>query len=377
MAFDFSKFTAQAGEQLKKLDPVVKKLAASMASKPSQNSDGTTITSASDDSPMRLSARSKNIKDSATSLSKVLVGTAGMMGEFYFPSELIGGTCPRIAGEEEEIVWNAAAEACDSERVHVVWQSVENKIWYLAVRSSELASHPNTWCPFAALLPGMKNAAAPPVCYTYYGDESATMMMVTSDGLQIYRGTGLVVRAKAERSAREMGDAPIIELVPDKILELNSVPWYSLSLFEDRARRILSAMAVFAALILAGLSFVIWLLASLSLISAKHDLSQTLAETERKTMELMRTVEKSRGSPMRDQLAAFATLNDGLLKVDGFLQVYEIRDGKARWRAIVPPNVTADRINELGGKNIETTPQGVAIGNAAQIDFEATAAGRK
>jgi len=375
MAIDFSKYTAQANEHLKKLDPVMKKLAASMASKKSQDA-GVTETE-SDAGIVKLTARSKTNKDSASSLSKVLMGTAGMMGEFYFPSELIGGTCPRIAGEEEEIVWNAAAEACDSERVHVVWQSVENKIWYLAVRSSELASHPNTWCPFAALLPGMKTAAAPPVCYTYYGDESATMMMITSDGLQIYRGTGLVVRAKAERSAREMGDAPIVELVPDKILELNSVPWYSLSLFEDRARRILAAMAVFTALIFAGVSFLVWLTASLSLIAAKNDLTKTLADTESKTLELMRTVERSRSSPMRDQLAAFAALNDGLLTVDGFLQVYEIRDGKARWRAIVPPNVTADRINELGGKNIETTPQGVAIGNAAQIDFEATAAGRK
>ena len=32
-------------------------------------------------------------------------------------------------------------------------------------------------------------------------------------------------------------------------------------------------------------------------------------------------------------------------EVNGFLDVYEIKGGKTRWRAVVPSNVTADRIN--------------------------------
>ncbi|MFY9288725.1 MAG: hypothetical protein WAO98_09530 [Alphaproteobacteria bacterium] len=314
---------------------------------------------------------------SDSSLAKVLLGSFGGVEEYYFPADLIGGTCPRVVGEEEDIVWNAAAEACDTERVHVVWQSVENKIWYLAVRSADLASHANTWCPFAAMLPGMKGAPPPPVCYTYYGDESATMMLITTEGLQIFRGTGLVVRAKAERSARELGDAQIVELIPDRIMQLSVVPWYSLSLFEDRARRVLAATAVFVALLLAGISFVIWLFASMSLIGAKRDMSETVQRTREKTMKLMGTAEKLRTSPMRDQLAKFTQLNDGLLNLNGFLEVYEIKDNKARWRAVVPANVTADRINELGGKNIETVAQGIAIGNAAQIEYEAVTTGKK
>ena len=133
--------------------------------------------------------------DTANSMSQVLLGPIGAIGDHYFPVELIGGCCPRVIGEEAEIVWNAAAEASDSERVHVVWQSMGDKIWFLAVRSAELASHPNTWCPFAALLPGMKDAAPLPACYTYYTDEAATMMTISADGLQIHRGTASVVRA--------------------------------------------------------------------------------------------------------------------------------------------------------------------------------------
>ncbi len=313
----------------------------------------------------------------SSSLAKTLTGSVGSMGEFYFPPDVIGGSCPRVVGEEEEIVWNAAAETCDTERVHVVWNSTENKIWYLAVRSAELASHPDSWCPFGTMLPGMKDALPPPVCYTYYGDEMATMMTVTVDGLQIYRGTNLVVRAKAERTARELGNATVLELIPDRILTLTPVPWFSLSLFEDRARRILAALSVVVAIGLVGVSFLVWLFASMALIAARHDLSEAMTRTQEKTTELMDMASQLRASPMREQLAAFADLNDGLLDLNGFLDVYEIKSGKTRWRAVVPNNVTADRIGGLGGQTIESKTDNEIIGNKAEVDFEASGAGKK
>jgi len=307
----------------------------------------------------------------ASSLSRVLASAPGLLGEFYFPVELIGGCCPRVAGQEEEIVWNAAAEACDTERVHTVWQAQENRIWYLAVRSSEMASHTNTWCPFSSLLPGMKDARSAPVCYTYYSDEAAIMMTVLPDGLQIHRGMSSVVRAKAERMARELGDAPVIELVPERILKLTPAPWYSLSLFEDRARRILATFGVFSALAFAGLAFLVWLLTTMVIVGTHANLNAAKERTESKTMDLMHMVGDLRASPLREQLAAFSDVNDGLLAVNGFLEVYEIKEGKARWRAVVPANITADRINALGGKTIETNAQGVVIGNSNEIEYEA------
>ncbi|MER2519663.1 MAG: hypothetical protein ABTQ34_03125 [Bdellovibrionales bacterium] len=318
--------------------------------------------------------------EESNSLSRVLMGSASNVPtEYYFPPELIGGTCPRIVGEEEDIVWHAAAEACDSERIHIVWQSSENKIWYLATRSADLATHPNSWSPFAALLPGMKNATTKlPACYTFYGDEMATMMTVSADSLQIFRGNNLVVKAKAERTAQELGGAEIIELVPDRILSFTPVPWYSLSLFEDRARRILSTASVLVALGFTGICLFFWLLTGLTLIAARHDLSSAIARTKDKTTELMATVDKMRASPVREQLAKFADLNDGLLAINGFLEVYDIaKNGKARWKAIVPANVTADRISALGGKTMETSNDGAIIGNAAQIEYEANLKNKK
>ncbi len=298
--------------------------------------------------------------------SNVLLGNLGDTRDYYFPTEIIGGCCPRIEGEEEEIVWNAAAEASDSERVHVVYQAKGDKIWYLAVRSLEMASHPNTWCPFASLLPGMKDSRTPPVCYTYYSDEAATMMTITSDGLQIHRGTSSVVRAKAERASRALGDAPVIELVPDLINKLTPVPWQSMSLFEDRARRILAALAVVSGISFAGLAFVIWFFATMAMISAHTDMKETRQRTEEKTVRLMQSVQNLRASPMREQLAKFSDLNDGLLSVNGFLEIFQIKSGKIVWRAIVPPNITSNRITEIGGQTLETNAQGTVIGNSRE-----------
>jgi hypothetical protein len=303
-------------------------------------------------------------KESTSLIAQAMLGPIGMPGDYYFPSKLIGGCCPRVVGEEQDIVWNAAAEASDSERVHVVWHARGDKIWYLAVRSSELASHPNTWCPFASLLPGAKDANIPPVCYTYHSDEAATMMTILADSLQIHRGTSSVVRAKAERTARALGGAQIIELVPDRIEKLSPVPWFSLSLFEDRARRILATLATISAIICAGLALVIWLFATMTMVTTRADMAAIQARSEGKSFDLMRSVQNLRASTMREQLAKFADLNDGLLGLNGMLSMYRIKDGRTLWLASLPAYVTSDRIAELGGQTLDSTPQAVVIGNS-------------
>jgi hypothetical protein len=312
------------------------------------------------------------ISETASSTVRALLGTAPPLGDFYFPPDLIGGTCPRIPGEEEDIVWHAAAEACDSERVHVVWQSFENRIWYLAVKSSDLASQSTSWCPFASLLPSLKDAQVPPVCYTYFGDEYAVLMIVTADGLQIFRGTGPIVRAKAERTARELGPAPIIVLDTDRIEQLAPVPWYSVSLYEDKARRLLATLSFCASILVTAMSFLVWLIASMAQVSSRHDMTEALDRTRNKSMQLVSEAEAMRSSPLREQLEKFMDVNDGLLALNGFLNIYEIKEKRVRWRAEVPPSATADRITAISGKNIEVTDHGVAIGNDAEIEYERT-----
>lgn len=310
--------------------------------------------------------------DTTSSSARALGGSITLIDEFYFPPDIIGGMCPQVPGEEEETAWNAAAEACDSERVHIVWQSFDSRVWYLAIRSSELASHPNSWCPFAALLPGMKEALTPPVCYTYYGDDIASMMTVTEDGLHIYRGTNPIVRAKAERTARELGNASLIDLTPERIVAYEPVPWYSVSLFEDQSRRILALVSVAVSMALTGLSFMVWLTAAISLVAARQDLTDAVARTEAKTRDVLTQAQNLKATPVRDAMTKFVDLNEKLLDLNGYLEGYVIKDNKVRWRATVPSNITADRINALEGKTIDTVATGTVIGNAAEIEYEAT-----
>jgi len=317
-----------------------------------------------------IKKRDSSWSESSNALIKAMMGSIGFTGDPYFPPDLIGGTCPRIPGEEEEIVWNAAAEACDTERVHVVWQAFENRIWYLAVKSAELSSHPNAWCPLGALLPTMKDASDFPVCYTYFGEEIAVLMIVTADGLQIFRGTTPVVRAKAERTAREIGQAPIVDITQEKVDSLTPIPWYSASLFEDRARRVLATVSVLASLIITGISFFVWLLANMSLIAIHHDISAALDATEKKSLQLVRMAEGTRTSPLRAEIEKFLSINDSLIALNGYLNVYEIKEGQVRWKAVVPPSATADRITAMGGKDIDASDNGVSIGNDAEIKYE-------
>ena len=322
--------------------------------------------------PEAKTASAFEMSGSSTSMIRSLIGATEMDEDYFFPADLLGGTCPRIPGEEEEIVWNAAAECCDSERVHVVWQAVGNRIWYLAIRSGDLASRPNSWCPLSSLLPTAKDIEKLPLCYTYFGEEIAILMVITAEELNVFRGTTPVVRAKAERTGRELGVTTVINLDPYRISQLTPVPWYSVSLFENRARRILATVSVFVSLLVIGVSFAVWLFTSMSMIASRHELAETLQRTHMKSIQVLRQVENVRSSPLRDQVEKFLSVNDGLLGLNGFLDVYEIKDKVTRWRASVPPSATADRITAMGAKNIGTTEQGAIIGNDAEIEYEAT-----
>jgi hypothetical protein len=301
-------------------------------------------------------------QEAAQATQSGFFGGAAALEDYYFPAELTGGVCPRIVGQERDIAWHAAAEACDTERVHLIWQATPDKVWYLAARSSDFASHAHTWCPFTSLLPGMPDAQPTPVCYTYYSDEAAVMMTVTADTLQIHRGTTAVVRAKAERMVRDLSGAREVPLDPSVIIGLKPVAWQSIALFEDRVRRVLVALVVASGLVLAVLAFCVWLFAALGIMNQNRQLTDIQERTAQKTLALMDTVEQSRVSTLRAQVARFADLNEGLVEVGGWMKFYQIRSGAVRWRALVPPSVTGDKIKEFGAKLLVTNERGIIIG---------------
>ncbi len=301
---------------------------------------------------------------------RVLTGSVGEAVNIYFPNDLIGGHCVRVKGDEDQTVWQAAVEACGSERVTIVWRAVENSIWYLAVKSEDLASHANSWCPLAALLPGEKDRPMLPVCYThygtYFGEDIAILMVVKPNDLRLHRSTPLIIRAKAERTARELGEnTKIIDIDLARIEKMAPIPWRSLSLFEDRARRVLSAVSILASLTIAGAAFAVWLLAQMEMLSP----TRVKADAFAKATQLIKEAEDLRVSPLRRDLKNFMDVNDGVLSLDGFLSVYDLTEGRARWRASVPPGTPEDRLEAFDAKIIDAGDAAVTIGNQAEIEF--------
>ncbi len=289
---------------------------------------------------------------------------SGLVQTYHFPGELIGGSSPLVKGEEEALAWQAAAEACDSERIHFVWRAQEGRVWYLAVRSQDLASFPRSWCPFASLLPGMPDARPAPVIYTFFSDEAAALMAVDKDSLQIIRGTPSIIRAKAERMAREMNGAGVVDLQPDVIVKLKAVEWESLSLLEDRARRFLGALSVVSGLLVTAGAFFVWFMASIAQITYHADLDDLRQRSTKASYELQQSALVLRASGMRQQIAAFNRINDGLVGLQGWLKLYLIKGNAVKWWAVVPANLTAERISELGAQTIEAVPDGLVIANA-------------
>ncbi|HVY12994.1 MAG TPA: hypothetical protein VHB73_05455 [Alphaproteobacteria bacterium] len=285
----------------------------------------------------------------------------GTPQDFYFPPEMIGGSSPQVKGDEEQLAWQAAAEACDSERLHFIWRAHEGRVWYLAVRSQDLASHPKSWCPLGALLPGQPDAHEPPVIYTYYSTEAATIMAVDKEGMQLIRGTASIVRAKVERMARDMGGAEVFDLVPDEILKLKPVNWDSLSLLEERARRFLAMALVGAGLVVIIGAFFVWFLASVSLMTSRADLSDLRTRTQTASMQLQQSATILRTSEMREQIAAFNRVNENLVDLQGWLKLYQIQDGRVKWWAEVPASLTSQPIQAIGAQSVDTSPDGSNI----------------
>lgn len=296
-----------------------------------------------------------------TALSAALIGVSNEPTEIYFPSDLIGGCAPHVEGQENEMAWQAGAEAADSERLHYAWSVHDGTLWYLAIRSSDLASHSNSWCPFVALLPGMPKAEPAPVVYIYEDDESATIMSVADNSLHVHRGAITVIQAKAERVAEELGGARIVPLRPEMLDALPPVSWQSASLLEDKARRFLATVAVATGLMVATIAFVVWVLASLATLGVSSKVEEAKSNAAQASQQLLDQASSLRVSTLRNDIAKFIDLNDSLLSIGGWLQEYRIDHGVKKWTATLPVGITGERISQIGGRTKEVTDAGTIV----------------
>jgi hypothetical protein len=296
-----------------------------------------------------------------TALTAALLGTGGNNTETFYPAEMIGGNAPHVPGQEDEMAWQAGVEAADSERLHYVWSVKDGMLWYIAVQSADLSSHATSWCPFAALLPGMPQAEESPVIYMHVADEASMIMSVGQTTLQVHRGANMIIQAKAERIAHDLGGARIINLMPDYVDKLEPVQWRSASLLEDKARRFMATVAAGIGIVIASVAFVIWVLSGLATLGISHSVEESKIKAAQASQDLLQQATTLRVSTLRNQIAKFVDVNDGLIKVGGWLQEYKIDKNKVGWIAVVPAGITSEKINEIGAKTKEVTDAGVIV----------------
>lgn len=249
----------------------------------------------------------------------------------FLPSELIGGSLPFIPGTEEEAVWNAASQACATEKVHFVYTVDDNRVWYLACPSAALASSPDSWCPLSAALPGNSEYWDRETVYMYEQEGLAAALRWEKETgrMQIYLGASRSILPRVQSM-----EANFVTINP-AIAQV--VPWQNRQLMTERLSR-----AAARVLLVSG---ILTSIALLSIMAGQYILTnivdrklETVQEnSEAASMELMTKASQASQSDVIRSMVRLQELLDDLSKIDGTMVRYEVKTGGVlEWEALVP-----------------------------------------
>lgn len=249
----------------------------------------------------------------------------------FLPGELIGGGIPYVPGMEDEAVWNAASQACATEKVHYVYTIEDNRVWYLACPSSALASAPDSWCPLAAALPGNSEFWDKQSVYIYEKDGLASALRWDQETgrMQIFFGAARTILPRIQSM-----EANFITINP-QIADI--VPWRNKQLRSEQlargAARMLVVSGILVNIILMGFMAVQYIMINF----IDRQLGKVQVETEDASMKLLtKAAEMSQNEVLRHTVRVQQLLGD-LAKIDGTLVRYEVvKGGKLEWEALVP-----------------------------------------
>lgn len=282
----------------------------------------------------------KKIQESAAGISRPGPGMADYMaGESadfvrdlkpYLPQEMVGGVIPHIPGTEDEAVWNAASQACGTEKVHYCYSIDDNRIWYLACPSSSMASNPDSWCPLAAALPGNSEYWDRETVYLYEqeGLASALRWDPETGRMQVFLGASRTILPRVQSM-----DANFVTINPE-VAEI--VPWRNRTLKTEKLARATVRVLVFAGGAVTIISMIILLFSYISVNMIQRNLSKVQDETERTSQDLMLKAYNAMQSDTIKHMVRVQEILDGLAKLDGTLVKYEISNNQVHWEALVP-----------------------------------------
>ncbi len=262
----------------------------------------------------------------------------------YLPSDLIGGSVPHVVGTEVEAVWNAASQACATEKVHFVFSVEGGRCWYLACPSSSLASNPDSWCPLAAALPGNSEYWDKDTVYLYEQEGLASALRWDTDSgrMQVFVGAARTLLPKVQSM-----NANFVTINAENIQQ---VPWRSLALKTEMLSRgvarmllVTGIMAVVSVAVILGLQFFYTNL-------TMGTLSKVRAQTEMASQELITKAYLTMQSDTARHMARISELYSIASQADGNLTLYNVKEGGVvEWEARVSPTFQ-NQISQLGGQ---------------------------
>jgi hypothetical protein len=252
----------------------------------------------------------------------------------YLPGELIGGSIPYVAGKEDEGVWNAAAQACGTERVHYCYTVEEGRCWYLATPSSSLASNPDSWCPLAAALPGNSEFWDKQTVYIYESEGTAGALRWDQETgrLQIYLGVSRTI-------------LPRIQSMEANFTTINAeaakpIPWKNRALNQERLARVLTKGLFFTGIGAMAFALLVWVGAYSLANSLTPRLDKARAVAAKATDELMISAVTALQANTDMHLARVIELLNMTSSFGGVLTRYEVKTGgTVEWTALIPSAV--------------------------------------
>lgn len=292
--------------------------------------------------------QAKEVSKPSPGVSDYLAGEArGFISNLqpYLPQELIGGSVPHIHGAEEEAVWNAAAQACGTEKVHFVYTADQGRVWYLACPSSAMASNPDSWCPLAAALPGNSEYWDRETVYLYEqeGVASALRWDPETARMQVFIGASRTILPRVQSM-----DANFVTINPDVA---DIAPWRNRMLKTEKLARATVRMLVFSGMAVSLIAILVLSLNYIVINTLSRDLDIVKEQTDQAAETLLRQAADVKQSDTIRHMVRIQELLDSLGRVDGTLVKYEVNKKGVKWEALIPTAFAKDfgKASELVG----------------------------